>query len=82
MLVVGSGRPGDDTDVDPPCNGVILLGWHDEGHEAQAEASREGYVIARRRNTGDGLWMLRRIVDLAQHTVGKTKVILHFVDTE
>lgn len=34
MMVVGSGRPGDDMDEDPPCNGVILLSWHSEDREA------------------------------------------------
>ncbi|XBJ18545.1 hypothetical protein VPH35_009681 [Triticum aestivum] len=42
MMVVGSGRPGDDVDEDPPCNGVILLGWHSEDREAEAESSSEG----------------------------------------
>ncbi|XBJ09265.1 hypothetical protein VPH35_014364 [Triticum aestivum] len=51
MLVVGSSRPGDDTDEDPPCNGVILLGWHNEDQEAQPEASRDGVRASQRQKS-------------------------------
>ena len=57
-MVVGSGWPGDDTDVDPPCNGMILLGWHDEGYEAQAKASREGVRNSQKKKSR------RRFVDV------------------
>lgn len=40
VLVVGSGREGDELDEDPPLNGLILLGWH--GVDDNSGGERDG----------------------------------------
>lgn len=39
--MVGSARPGDDEDEDPPLNGQILLGWHGTEYREDARPSRQ-----------------------------------------
>ncbi|XP_044460353.1 uncharacterized protein [Triticum aestivum] len=51
MMVVRSGRPGDDDDEDPPCNGPILLGWHGEEQVETGGSAREEALLRRQQQS-------------------------------